>query len=60
MRWSRNLASLADPEVSLPPSLQPVTGQSNPPYTSSFYFFKNDFYTALPLILFIDKFLSYI
>jgi hypothetical protein len=43
----RNLASLAEPEISLPPSLQPVTGQINPPYTSSLYFFKNDFNIAL-------------
>jgi hypothetical protein len=47
--WSRNTASLADPEISLPPpSLQPVTGQINPTCTSSLYFFKNNFNTALP------------
>jgi hypothetical protein len=47
MSWWRNLASLADPEISLPPPLQPITGQINPPYTSSLYFFKNDFNIAL-------------
>jgi hypothetical protein len=49
MSWPRNPASVADLEISFSPSLQPVTGQINPPYTSSHYFFEKDFNTPYPL-----------